>query len=178
LRRLRRALRAPVHLARPPRRAAQRRRPLLDPPSRHRPHVLQEGLRRRGRVRALARGERGDQARARGRDASFGHARLSPTPRMRVAYLGPPGTFSQEALLGAPGADAWEAVPQPSVYDTVLAVHEGRADRALVPIENSLEGSVNATLDALAFETDDVAIVGELVHPVSHCLIARDAVAP
>ena len=40
---------------------------------------------------------------------------------MRVAYLGPPGTFSQEALLAAPGASAWEALPQPSVYDAVLA---------------------------------------------------------
>jgi prephenate dehydratase len=97
---------------------------------------------------------------------------------VRVAYLGPAGTFSQEALLASPGASAWEAVPQPSVYDAVLAVHDGAADRALVPIENSLEGSVNATLDALAFEADDVIIVGELVHPVRHCLIAREAVAP
>ena len=97
---------------------------------------------------------------------------------MRVAYLGPPGTFSHEALLASPGAAAWEAVPQPSVYDAVLAVHEGAADRALVPIENSLEGSVNATLDALAFEADDVVIVGEVVHPVRQCLIARDRVAP
>jgi prephenate dehydratase len=97
---------------------------------------------------------------------------------VRVAYLGPAGTFSQEALLASPGASAWEAVPQPSVYDAVLAVHDGAADRALVPIENSLEGSVNATLDALAFEADDVVIVGELVHPVRHCLIAREAVAP
>jgi prephenate dehydratase len=45
--------------------------------------------------------------------------------------------------------------------------------RALVPIENSLEGSVNATLDALAMETEDVAIVGEVVHPIRTCLIAR-----
>jgi len=97
---------------------------------------------------------------------------------VRVAYLGPAGTFSQEALLASPGAAAWEALPQPSVYDAVLAVHDGAADRALVPIENSLEGSVNATLDALAFEADDVVIVGELVHPVRHCLIAREAVAP
>jgi prephenate dehydratase len=97
---------------------------------------------------------------------------------MRVAYLGPPGTFSQEALLASPGSATWDALPQPSVYDTVLAVHEGTADRALVPIENSLEGSVNATLDALAFETDDVVIVGELVHPVRHCLIAREPLAP
>ena len=97
---------------------------------------------------------------------------------MRVAYLGPAGTFSQEALLASPGASAWEALPQPSVYDAVLAVHDGAEDRALVPIENSLEGSVNATLDALAFEADDVVIVGELVHPVRHCLIAREPVAP
>jgi prephenate dehydratase len=97
---------------------------------------------------------------------------------VRVAFLGPAGTFSQEALLASPGASAWEALPQPSVYDAVLAVHDGAADRALVPIENSLEGSVNATLDALAFEADDVVIVGELVHPVRHCLIAREAVAP
>ena len=44
-----------------------------------------------------------------------------------------------------------------------------------MPIENSLEGSVNATLDALVFETDEVTIVGEVVHPIQHCLIARDA---
>jgi prephenate dehydratase len=64
-------------------------------------------------------------------------------------------------------------VPLPTIYDTVMAVHTGAVERALVPIENSLEGSVNATLDALAMETDDVAIVGEVVHPIRHCLIAR-----
>jgi prephenate dehydratase len=96
---------------------------------------------------------------------------------VRVAYLGPAGTFSQEALLASPGAAAWQPLPQPSVYDAVLAVHDGAADRALVPIENSLEGSVNATLDALAMETEDVVIVGELVHPIRHCLIAREAIA-
>ncbi len=52
-------------------------------------------------------------------------------------------------------------------------MHTGAVERALVPIENSLEGSVNATLDALAMETDDVRIVGEVVHPIRHCLIAR-----
>src|SRR5205807_6125103 len=67
-------------------------------------------------------------------------------------------------------------VPLPTVYDTVMAVHSGDVARALVPIENSLEGSVNATLDALAIETDDVAIVGELVHPIRHCLIARQEI--
>ena len=56
-----------------------------------------------------------------------------------------------------------------------MAVHFGSAQRALVPIENSLEGSVNATLDALAMETEDVAIMGEVIHPIRHCLIARTA---
>jgi prephenate dehydratase len=90
---------------------------------------------------------------------------------VRVAFLGPPGTFSEEALR-ASRLDALEPVAVPTVYDAVMAVHEGAAERALVPIENSLEGSVNATLDALAVETRDVVIVGEAVHPVRHCLIA------
>ena len=93
---------------------------------------------------------------------------------MRVAYFGPEGTFTQEALISATaGQDGLELVPQPTIYDTVMAVHFGSAQRALVPIENSLEGSVNATLDALAMETEDVAIVGEVIHPIRHCLIAR-----
>jgi prephenate dehydratase len=64
-------------------------------------------------------------------------------------------------------------VPQASVYDCVMAVQERTTEQAIVPIENSLEGSVNVTLDALAFDTDKVAIVGEVVHPIRHCLIAR-----
>jgi prephenate dehydratase len=92
---------------------------------------------------------------------------------MRVGYFGPEGTFTQEALIAAArGADI-EQVPLPTIYDTVMAVHEGTVERALVPIENSLEGSVNATLDALAMETEDVRILGEVVQPIRHCLIAR-----
>jgi prephenate dehydratase len=92
---------------------------------------------------------------------------------MRVAYFGPEGTWTQEALLAATTGRELEAVPYPTIYDTVMAVHFGAVQRALVPIENSLEGSVNATLDALAMETEDVAILGEVVHPIRHCLIAR-----
>ncbi|HET6870118.1 MAG TPA: prephenate dehydratase [Solirubrobacteraceae bacterium] len=93
---------------------------------------------------------------------------------MRVAYFGPEGTFTQEALISATkGQDDLDLVSQPTIYDTVMAVHFGSVQRALVPIENSLEGSVNATLDALAMETEDVAILGEVVHPIRHCLIAR-----
>jgi prephenate dehydratase len=99
---------------------------------------------------------------------------------MRVGYFGPEGTFTHEALIQAvaggldgEAAVELEHVPLPTIYDTVMAVHTRAVERALVPIENSLEGSVNATLDALAMETDDVAIVGEVVHPIRHCLIAR-----
>lgn len=91
---------------------------------------------------------------------------------MRVGYLGPEGTVSHEALAAAPGVGGFEPVPQPTLHAAVLAVHDGSVDRALVPIENALEGSVNPTLDALVFETDDVTIVGELRHPVHFCLLA------
>jgi prephenate dehydratase len=94
---------------------------------------------------------------------------------VRIGYFGPEGTFTQEALLVALGGElpGVELVPLPTIFDTVMAVHSRQTDRALVPIENSLEGSVNATLDALAMETEDVAIVGEIIHPITHCLIAR-----
>jgi prephenate dehydratase len=91
---------------------------------------------------------------------------------MRVGYLGPDGTVSYEALMSAPGAEAFELAPQPTLHEAVIAVHDGNVDRALVPIENSLEGSVNPTLDAIAFETEDVVIVGELRWPVHLHLVA------
>lgn len=96
---------------------------------------------------------------------------------MRVGYLGPEGTFTQEALLSAPVSKGHELVALPTIYDTVMAVHSGAVDRALAPIENSIEGSVNVTLDTLAGEAGDVAIVGELVSPISLCLIAREPIA-
>ena len=98
---------------------------------------------------------------------------------IRVAYFGPAGTFTHEALIGAldgsPDVAGIELVPLPTIYETVMAVQSGVAERALVPIENSLEGAVNATLDTLAMEAEDVRIVGEVVHPIRHCLVARTA---
>jgi len=94
---------------------------------------------------------------------------------MRIAYLGPEGTNSHEALLDAIAGtiDEHELVSLATIYDCVVAVQQGKAERAFVPIENALEGSVNATLDALAVETEDVAIVGEHVHAIHTCLIAK-----
>lgn len=91
---------------------------------------------------------------------------------MRLGYLGPQGTFSEEAVRSTPLADGSELVGLPTVVDTILAVDEGRVDRAVVPIENSLEGPVGVTLDTLADDGNDVAIVGELVLPVAQHLIA------
>lgn len=96
---------------------------------------------------------------------------------IRAGYFGPEGTYTQEALLADTAGMEIDAIPLPTIYDTVMAVHEGLVERALVPIENSLEGSVNATLDALAIETEDVRIVGEVILPVRHCLIARTTLA-
>jgi prephenate dehydratase len=92
---------------------------------------------------------------------------------MRVAYLGPRGTFSEDALRAAVGDEEVEAIPSASVYDAILAVREGDADRALVPFENSIEGAVTATLDTLAFDADGLTLVGEYDLPIRHCLIAR-----
>ena len=95
---------------------------------------------------------------------------------MRIAYLGPAGTFTEEALRAGAPADA-EAVPYATVHATVMAVEEGAADRAVVPIENSLEGSVAATLDTLATGTESVRIVAEVVVAIRHQLLARPGVA-
>ena len=96
---------------------------------------------------------------------------------MRVAFLGPAGTFTEEALrssLGQQRLGDVEEVPYPTVYETVMAVQHGEAERAVVPIENSLEGGVAATLDALAGEADRVRIAAEVVHSVHHCVVARE----
>ena len=95
---------------------------------------------------------------------------------MRAAFLGPAGTNSHEAMLAA-GLQA-EYVGLPTVAAVVGAVQEGSVDWALVPIENSREGGVGATLDALVFDAPDALIVGELVHRVSYCLAAAEPIAP
>jgi prephenate dehydratase len=92
---------------------------------------------------------------------------------VRIAYLGPPGTFNDDALRSAAGDQRLERVASPTVYDAILAVESGKVDRALVPFENSLEGSVRATLDTLVLEASSVTIVGEHDLPIRHSLIAR-----
>jgi len=72
----------------------------------------------------------------------------------RVAYLGPRGTFAEEALVSQADLAALEPVPMRSVPQVITAVEAGDVDLGLVPLENSIEGSVTATLDTLAFGTE------------------------
>jgi prephenate dehydratase len=92
--------------------------------------------------------------------AADGPGAASPAPRGRenwpatVAFLGPPGTFTEEALLGEPDLAGAELVPLPTIGDVLDATHEGRVDAGFVPIENSIEGTVAATIDHLVFDAD------------------------
>ena len=93
----------------------------------------------------------------------------------RVAYLGPAGTFTQQALLSQDDLAALEHVALPTIRGVLEATNNGEADLGFAAIENSIEGAVNATLDALAFELD-LLIQREVIHPVEMCLLAHDAV--
>jgi prephenate dehydratase len=99
-----------------------------------------------------------------------------PQQLPRVGYLGPEGTFTEEALLGSGRPGALEPVGLASIYETVMALRAGELDWAVVPIENSLEGSISVTLDLLAGEASDVEIVGEALLRVRHSLIASGPV--
>lgn len=95
---------------------------------------------------------------------------------MRIAYLGPAGTFTEDALGEEMPADGYEPLRTATIPEAILAVERDEADRALVPIENSLEGSVRPTLDTLAFDVSAVTIVGEHDYGVRVHLIAREGV--
>ncbi|UJA18749.1 prephenate dehydratase [Thermoleophilia bacterium SCSIO 60948] len=95
---------------------------------------------------------------------------MSGSPR--VSYLGPPGTFSGDALRVASAGESHDAAAYATIADALRAVAEERAELAFVPIENSIEGSVRPTLDALAFDVPQLEIVGEYDHPISQALIA------
>lgn len=87
----------------------------------------------------------------------------------RVAYFGPAGTFTEEAALRY--APDGELVPCPTIAAVAAAVVAGEAQEGVVPIENSLEGSVTDTLDLLIHQSN-LFIQRELVLPIVHCLLA------
>jgi prephenate dehydratase len=91
---------------------------------------------------------------------------------MRIAYLGPEGTFAEQALRTLPEASAAHLAPMPSVTEAIEAVRAGDADAALVPLENSVEGAVPVTLDELA-SGEPLVITREVHLPVTFGLYAR-----
>lgn len=93
--------------------------------------------------------------------------------KTKIAFLGPQGTFTEEAALrlaALPGMEA-ELLPRPLIEDCAESVEDGAADYGVVPLENSLEGSVNVTLDVLTTSAE-LQIVAELVLDIEHCLLA------
>lgn len=91
-----------------------------------------------------------------------------------IAYLGPPGTFSEEAALAVGGPQA-DYLPMASMPAVVTAIETGAATEGVLPIENVLEGSVTTTLDLLIHETN-LRIAGETVIPIRQCLVTRPGV--
>jgi prephenate dehydratase len=88
-------------------------------------------------------------------------------------YLGPEGTFSEQALLTLPAAVAGTRIPARSVPETLDAVRTGDADAGLVPLESSIGGQVGVTLDELV-NGDPLMITRDVVIPVEFMLAARD----
>jgi prephenate dehydratase len=93
-------------------------------------------------------------------------------PPTRFVYLGPEGTFSEQALLTIPAAASGTRIPARSVPEALDVVRAGEADAALVPLENSIGGQVGVTLDELA-NGEPLMIVRDVVVPVEFALAAR-----
>lgn len=114
------------------------------------------------------------------RDGDYRFVRVLPgtRPRTRLrevhGYFGPAGTFTHQALIKLTGvaADSPEPRPYPTVARVLEAVRSGEVEAGLVPIENSVEGGVTATLDALAHGRA-LLIVAEVLLPVSFVLAVR-----
>jgi prephenate dehydratase len=96
-------------------------------------------------------------------------------PPTRFVYLGPEGTFAEQALRTIPAAEHGTMIPARSVPEALDALRSGDADAALVPLENSIGGQVGVTLDELAGGAP-LVITREVVLPVQFVLAARDDV--
>lgn len=97
-----------------------------------------------------------------------------PVQVLKLGCLGPSGTFCEEAALSYQYkiGSLFEIVFFSSIREVIAAVNEGRADEAVVPLENSIEGTVNTTVDVLSHEVE-VKLRGEIILPVEHCLLAK-----
>jgi prephenate dehydratase len=93
-------------------------------------------------------------------------------PPARYAYLGPEGTFTEQALRTLPAAERSELVPHATVTAALDAVRTGEVTGAVVPLENSVEGAVPITLDGLA-TGEPLVITREVTLPVQFALLRR-----
>jgi len=98
------------------------------------------------------------------------------SPKATIGFLGPSGTFTEEALRSEPGLAGAERRPLKSFVHVLSAVSEGKVDYGFVAIENSIEGTVSIALDQLVFERD-LLIVGEAILPVTQNLLAPPGTA-
>ncbi|TRZ73873.1 MAG: prephenate dehydratase, partial [Actinobacteria bacterium] len=96
---------------------------------------------------------------------------MSPA-KQRIGYFGPAGTFTEQALLTQSDLATGELVPYRTVPDVLDAVDRGEVSLGFVPIENSIEGTVNFTQDALVFD-HDLLIQREVVLDIEHCILAK-----
>ena len=91
----------------------------------------------------------------------------------KIAFLGPEGTFTEEALIKyIKDLKEYEKMPISTIQDVIKSVDRGEVWQGVVPIENSIEGSVNITQDILTFESD-AKIIGEITIPIKHHLIGK-----
>ncbi|MET3903917.1 prephenate dehydratase [Paenarthrobacter sp. 4246] len=97
------------------------------------------------------------------------------TSSVTYTFLGPEGTFTEAALLQVPGAADATRIPCTNVNTALDRVRAGEADAAMVPIENSVEGGVTATLDAIA-TGQELRIIREALVPITFVLVARPGV--
>jgi prephenate dehydratase len=100
---------------------------------------------------------------------------MTPPPPQRIGYLGPPGTFGEEALLTQADYAGGELIAHPSHAEIITATERGEIDLGFLGFENSIEGSVRSVLDHLIFETE-LVIQREVILPITQNLLAAPGV--
>lgn len=90
----------------------------------------------------------------------------------KIGFLGPRGTFSEEAILSSLKITEKDLTSYPSAVEVIQAVNNKKVAKGIVPLENSIEGSVNVCLDALSFDAD-LLIEKEIISPIHHNLIIQ-----
>jgi len=90
---------------------------------------------------------------------------------MDIAYLGPPGTFTEQAVLAYLAGQPAQLYPHHSIQGTLRAVDQGKVDYAVVPVENSVEGSVGLTLDVM-WNLVNLTVQAAIELPIAQALLS------